>query len=144
MQIAFLKLMLLLLAALAPQIDAKLEQQHRDMPKGMKQYYVRFLVKPEKPLPALPNEENDKLMQQHLAYIRSQADAGKYKLAGPFLDNGRISGMLIVDAASAEEARKIVDGDPMVQSGRLASEIHPAMMADLSCVLIEFDKNSAH
>lgn len=143
MYIAVLELIVLLVTALGPQTDTRREQQHPDIPKGMKQYFVGFLVKPEKPLPALPNEERDTLMQKHVAYIRIQAAGGKYKLAGPFLDNDRVRGMVVVDAASVDEARKIVDGDPMVQSGRLASEIHPAMMADLSCVLIQSENKSA-
>ena len=139
----FLKLVLLFISVLNSPNDAK-PQQHLDMPKGMKQYFMGFLVEAEKSPPALPKEEHDKLMQHHLAYIRSQAEAGKYKLAGPFLDIGRIRGFLIINAASAEEAKQIVDGDPMVKSGRMSSEIHPAMMADVSCVMTEYDKNAGH
>ena len=110
----------------------------------MKQYFVGFLVQGENWAQTPPKQELDELMQKHLAYIRSQAAAGKYALAGPFLDNGRIRGILIINAASAEEARQIVSGDPMVQSGRMSPEIHPAMMADVSCVLTEYNKNVSH
>ena len=136
----FLKIVLLLLSALAPQTESK-PQQHLDIPKEMKNYFVGFLVHGEKSAKTLPKEELDQLMQKHLAYIRSQAEAGKYALAGPFLDSGRIAGILIINAASAEEANQIVSGDPMVQSGRLSPEIHPAMLADLSCVRIDYEKN---
>jgi uncharacterized protein YciI len=61
-------------------------------------------------------------------------------LAGPFLDNDRIPGIAIINAASAEEARNIASADPTVQSGRMAVEIHPAMLADVSCVLAEYQK----
>ena len=123
-------------------VSAQTPSHSPQIPKGMKQYFMGFLVKGEKWAQTPPKEELDQLMQKHLAYIRSQAEAGKYALAGPFLDNGRIRGFLIVNAASAEEATQIVSGDPMVQSGRMAVEIHPAMMADLSCVLTEYEKNS--
>jgi uncharacterized protein YciI len=116
--------------------------QNPNIPKGMKQYFMGFLVKGEKWAQTPPKEELDQLMQKHLAYIRSQAEAGKYALAGPFLDNGRIRGFLIINAASADEARQIVSGDPMVQSGRMDVEVHPAMMADVSCVLMQLGKNA--
>ena len=113
-----------------------------DIPKGMKQYFIGFLVRGAKYKPDISEEEHQKLLQQHLAYIRSEAEAGKYKLAGPFLDEGNIAGILVIDVPTAEQAKQIVNGDPMVQAGRLAMEIHPAMMADLSCVLFEYDKKS--
>lgn len=112
-----------------------------DIPKGMKQYFIGFLVKGPKYTPNMPEEEHTKLLRNHLTYIRSQAEAGKYKLAGPFLDDGTIEGLLIIDTPTAEEARQIVDRDPMVQIGRLAIELHPAMLADLSCILLEYEKH---
>jgi hypothetical protein len=63
---------------------------------------------------------------------------GKYVVVGPALDAGRIGGMAIINAASAEEAKKIVNGDKMVQSGELVAEIHPVMLADLSALHIEY------
>ena len=109
----------------------------------MKQYFFGFMVKGEKWAEPRKQDESTELMKQHLAYIRTQAEAGKYKLAGPFLDDGRIRGFLIINAGSADEAREIVSGDPMVKIGRMAVEIHPAMFADVSCVLMEYDKNKA-
>ena len=46
--------------------------------------------------------------------------------------------MAIINAASIEEAKKIVSGDKMIQSGRLVAEIHPVMLEDLSAVHIEY------
>lgn len=109
----------------------------------MRQYFFGFLVKGEKWKESRSKEELAELMNQHLAYIRSQAATGRYKLAGPFLDDGQIRGFLIIDAASAEEARQIASGDPMVKVQRMAVEIHPAMFADVSCVLMEYEKNRA-
>jgi uncharacterized protein YciI len=140
MNATVLKMLLLFLSALAPQTESK-SQQHLDIPKGMKNYFICILVRDQKSAQTLPKQELDQLMQMHLAYIRSQAEAGKYALAGPFLDSGRIGGILVINAASAEEAKQIVSGDPMVRSGRLSPEVHPAMLADLSCVRMEYDKN---
>ncbi|HXN42556.1 MAG TPA: YciI family protein [Myxococcaceae bacterium] len=109
-------------------------------PKGMKQYFMGFLVRGEKNAEPIGKDELNGLQQQHLAYIRSQAEAGRYALAGPLLDNDRIRGILMINAASAEEAKNIASGDPMVKNGRLAVEIHPFMVADLSCVFTEYQK----
>src|SRR5260370_26735953 len=51
--------------------------------KGMKQYFMGFLVRGEKNGEPIAKDELSALQQQHLAYIRSQAEAGKYALAGP-------------------------------------------------------------
>jgi len=131
----------LIVSAVAAQTPSQTPQTP-SIPKGLQQYFVGFLVKGEKWDQAPPKEEQQQLMQQHLAYIKSQADAGNYKVAGPFLDNGRIRGFVVIHAATAEEAAKIVDGDPMVKSGRMVGEIHPVMMADMSCVFTEYQKNS--
>lgn len=77
-------------------------------------------------------------MQEHMAYIREQVEAGKYVVVGPVLDQGRIGGMAIINAASIEEAKKIVNGDKMIQSGRMTAEIHPVMLADLSGLHTEY------
>ena len=140
MNAALLALVLLLAGALAAQTPSQ-PQQSPNIPRGMKQYFFCFLVKGERWAQTPPKEELDQLMQQHLAYIRSQVEAGKYSLAGPFLDNDRIRGFAIINAASAEEARNIASGDPMVKNGRMAVEIHPAMLADISCVLVEYEKS---
>ena len=131
---------LLLLCSLGTCAQTASTQQKLDIPKGMKQYYIGFLVRGPNYASDMPKEERDALLQKHLAYIRSQAEAGKYKLAGPFLDHGNIGGMLIIDVPSEAEAKEIVSQDPMVQSGRMGLEIHPVMLADISCVLMEYQK----
>jgi uncharacterized protein YciI len=103
--------------------------QGANIPKNMKQYFLCLLEKGEKWTPV---QFADPAMQEHLAYIREEVEAGKYVVVGPALDQGRISGVAIISAASLEEAQKIVNADKMVQSGRLVAEIHPVMLADLS------------
>ena len=143
MKTLFVSIILTLLIS-SPAVAQTSGSQSRnfDIPKGMKQYFIGFLVRGSKYTPNMPEEERAKLLQKHLAYIRSQAEAGNYKLAGPFTDDDRIAGMLIIDVRTAEEAKHIVEGDPMVQAGRLAVVIHPALLADVSCVLTEYEKNS--
>jgi uncharacterized protein YciI len=109
--------------------------QGANIPKNMKPYFLCLLEKGEKWTPV---QFADPAMQEHLAYIRGEVEAGKYVVAGPVLDQGRIGGMAIINAASLEEAQKIVNRDKMVQSGRYTAEIHPVMLADLSALRTEY------
>ena len=109
--------------------------QGANIPKNMKQYFLCLLEKGEKWSPV---QFADPVMQEHLAYIREQVEAGKYVVAGPALDQGRISGVAIISATSLEEAQKIVNADKMVQSGRMVAEVHPVMLADLSGLHTEY------
>ena len=115
--------------------------QNPGLPK-MKQYFVGLLLKGENFNAKISQAEHDRLFQGHLAYVRSQAEAGKYRLAGPFRDDGKIAGLLIIDAPTADEATKIVSGDPMVKAGIVAFELHPALLEDMSCVRTEYPNNS--
>jgi len=128
-------LSLLLLAGAAVAQTPGEFPQGANVPKNMKQYFLCLLEKGEK---HKPMQFADPEMQEHLAYIREQVEAGKYVVVGPALDAGRIGGMAIINAATAEEAKKIVNGDKMVQSGKLVAEIHPVMLADLSALHTEY------
>jgi uncharacterized protein YciI len=111
------------------------------IPQNLKQYFICFLAQGANWTQPQTKEEHDLLMHKHLAYIRSQVEAGNYSLAGYFLDDGRIRGILAIRAASAEAAKQIAAADPMVETGRLAPEIHPAMLPDLSVVRFDYRKD---
>jgi uncharacterized protein YciI/uncharacterized protein YndB with AHSA1/START domain len=95
-------------------------------PASMKQYFVAFLL--AGPNHNQPASEVEKIQNEHLAYIRKNVEARNYVLAGPFEDDGRIRGMIVVAANSAEAANGIIAQDPAVLAGRLAIEIHPAWL----------------
>ena len=109
--------------------------QGANVPKNMRAYFLCLLEKGPKWTPV---QFADPAMQEHLAYIREQVEAGKFVVVGPALDQGRIAGMAIINATSIEEAKKIAEGDKMVQSGRLVAEIHPVMLVELSAVRMEY------
>jgi uncharacterized protein YciI len=109
--------------------------QGANLPKNMRPYFLCLLVKGEKWTPV---QFADPAMQEHLAYIREQVEAGKFVVVGPALDQGRIGGMAIVNAISLEEAQKLANADKMVQSGHYVAEIHPVMLEDLSALHIEY------
>jgi hypothetical protein len=66
MNATVLKIVLVLFGALAAQPESK-AQQHFDIPKGMKSYFVGFLVRGDKSAQTVPKEELDQLMRTHLA-----------------------------------------------------------------------------
>ena len=108
------------------------------VPKNMKSYYLDMLLLKDKPDAALPAAERAQWMQKHLAYIRSQMEAGKFVLVGPITEENRLRGIAVIKADSREEAQRIASGDPLVQSGHLVVEVHPIMLGDLSSIRFEY------
>lgn len=131
---AMFALLLLLAGAAVAQTPAEFPQG-ANVPKNMRPYFLCLMEKGEKWTPV---QFADPAMQEHLAYVREQVEAGKYVMAGPTLDQGRVAGMAIINASSQEEAQKIVNADKMVKEGRFVAEIHPLMLADLSALHIEY------
>jgi uncharacterized protein YciI len=108
------------------------------IPKNIKPYYLDLLLLKDKPDTALPESERQQWMQKHLAYIRSQVEAGRLVLVGPITEENRLRGIAIIKADSIEEAQRIASGDPLVQSGHLIVEVHPIMLEDLSSIQFDY------
>jgi uncharacterized protein YciI len=108
------------------------------IPKNMKTYYLILLVKGDKSREGLSQAENTALMQKHLAHLRTQVEAGKFLVVGPLLDDDRIRGMALAQAANAEEAAQMERGDALVDGGWLKTEVHPVLLQDLSSVKAEY------
>jgi uncharacterized protein YciI len=108
------------------------------IPKNVKPYYLDLLMLKDKPDTALPAAERTQWMQKHLAYIKSQVDAGRFVLVGPITEENRLRGIAVIKADSPEEAQRIASGDPLVQSGHLIVEVHPIMLEDLSGVRFDY------
>ena len=89
----------------------------------MQTYYFVFLNSGLKR--SRSDEEAQKIQSEHLAHINSLFEAGKLKLAGPFLDNSEMRGIMILDVSSEEEAREITGNDPAVIAGSLTAVIKP-------------------
>ena len=90
---------------------------------GMHAYVMAFLKKG-------PNREQDpekaKLLQKaHLENIGKLAEQGKLVVAGPFMDDGDLRGIYVFNVATVEEAKKLTETDPLIQSGGLVMELHP-------------------
>ncbi len=90
---------------------------------GMKKYVLAFLK-------AGPNRDQDSLaaanlQRAHLQNIGRLAEQGKLVLAGPFLDDGDLRGIYIFNVETVEEAKRLTETDPAIQTGRLVMELHP-------------------
>jgi len=64
---------------------------------------------------------NQKIIEEHVAHIRSLDDRGILEICGPFLDYK--GGMVVVRAADIDEARKIAESDPFVRDGYESYEV---------------------
>lgn len=90
---------------------------------GMKQYVMAFLKRGPKRI--TDSLEVARLQKLHLQNIERLADEGKLVLAGPFLDNGDLRGIYLFNVPTVEEAKKLTESDPMIQSGHLIMELKP-------------------
>lgn len=77
-----------------------------------------------------PNRSKDTVMAQnlqkgHMANINKMAADGHLAIAGPFGDDGDWRGIFIFKTKTIDEARKLVEQDPMIKAGWLTYEIHP-------------------
>jgi uncharacterized protein len=67
--------------------------------------------------------EEDQVMRDHFAYLKSLLDAGRLILAGPSLDPP--FGIIVFEAESEDEARRLIEGDPSVAAGVQTPELYP-------------------
>ena len=78
-------------------------QEKNTKPKHeMRTYYFVFLNSGPKRSQSV--EAAQEIQNQHLAHLNSLFESGKLRLAGPFLDNSEMKGILILDVATEEEA----------------------------------------
>jgi uncharacterized protein YciI len=63
-------------------------------------------------------------LQAHTQYVDGLRRAGKLMAAGPVEGDGELQEILIFRRIPDDEARRLVEGDPAVQSGRLRPEFH--------------------
>jgi uncharacterized protein len=110
-----------------------------DIPKGMTPYYVVLYTKGER-WTAEQSPAETALTREHLAYIRRNIERKRYVFAGPMADGAtsRVQGIIVLNAASADEARRVVSDDPAVRAGRFAVELHSAMLPSLAGVDVRY------
>jgi uncharacterized protein YciI len=102
-------------------------KKNPDMKWTMKKYHLAILKRG--PQRAQPAAEERKIMLDHLWNIRRMMDEGKMIVAGPFMNDGDLRGIFVLNTESDEEARAWAENDPAVKAGRLTIEIHPWFVA---------------
>jgi uncharacterized protein YciI len=113
-------------------LSISLFAQENEKKYDMKTYYFVFLKRgPNKDIDSVKLNE---IQAAHIKNIERLADEGKIHIAGPFLDDSDLRGIFIIDAASIEEARELVETDPAIKIGRLSYEIKPWLSAKNSCL----------
>jgi len=68
---------------------------------------------------------NERLQADHMAYVIGMIKSGRFVAAGPLTDGGDTLGLIVIEAASADEAKALIDNDPKVKTGHLVYELHP-------------------
>jgi uncharacterized protein YciI len=107
-------------------------------------YTVVFLRRPAD-APNLPEEELDRLQEEHLAFY------DRMRKEGHVVFNGPLSGQpdeslrgIAVYRTSVDEARRLATQDPSVRAGRLAADVftwlmQPGALGDRPAATIEID-----
>ena len=111
--------------ASAPVYDAELAKRLGGNKNGMKTY-VLAILKTGPNDAKLAGSERTEMFKGHMANIERLASEGKLAVAGPFGKNdANFRGIFILNAATVEEARKLVDTDPVVKSGVMVVDLYP-------------------
>ena len=75
----------------------------------------------------------DRIVEEHFAYLKGLADRGVVLLAGRTLNTDSTSfGIVLLTAPSEAAALEIVDGDPAVSTGVFRAELLPYRVALVS------------
>jgi uncharacterized protein YciI len=87
--------------------------------------YVFDPVRPEMITnPDAWTEEDNRIAEDHFAYLKKATEQGTVLLAGRSLD-GHGPAVVIFEAASKEEACQFMENDPFVAYGLMRASLHP-------------------
>ncbi len=90
--------------------------------RGMRSYVLVVLKTGPKKMPA--GAERDAMFKGHFANMERLASEGKLALAGPFDGVDGWRGLFIFAVTDIEEAKKLVETDPVVIHGEMVAEYH--------------------
>jgi len=82
----------------------------------MKTWFIR-LIPPRPDFDKTLTDGETKLMEEHFVYWKDLNAKGICIFGGPVLDPKGVFGVVVVRAASEEDARALGSGDPSVKSG---------------------------
>ena len=90
---------------------------------GMKSYVLALLKKG--PKRNQDKKETERIQAAHLKNIIRLAKEKKLVFAGPVLDDSELQGIFIFNVSDLKEAKKLIQSDAAIQSGRLIMELYP-------------------
>ena len=96
--------------------------QPKEAAQPMKTWLIR-IVPPRPTFAEDATQAEEALMEQHLAYWKDLSDKGLWLFGGPVLDPRGVYGILVVQAATEDEARALGNGDPAVKAGVIKIEV---------------------
>lgn len=91
-------------------------------PPAMKTWFVR-LIPPRTTFMQDMTESEQKLMQEHFVYLKDLYAKGVLIFGGPVLEPKGVYGVLVLEAASEDEAHALASADPSVKSGMNRIEV---------------------
>lgn len=103
--------------------DAALAQRLGADARGMRSYVLVVLKTGPTRVP--DGAAREAMFAGHFANIQRLADAGKLVLAGPFAqDPAGWRGLFVLAVDSVDEARALVETDPVITQGEMVAEYH--------------------
>lgn len=108
-----------------PTYDAEIAKRFGGNDNGMKGYtFVMLRTGPNDD--KYKGTEREEMFKGHFANINKMADAGKLLLAGPFDKNDqKYRGLFIFTGVTADEVKKLMEGDPTIKNGIFVTDIVP-------------------
>ena len=104
-----------------PNYDAALAKKLGADDYGMKSYV--FCVLKTGTANITDAAKRNEIFAGHMKNIQKLAVEGKLVVAGPFADGGDKRGLFIFNVATIEEAKALVETDPVITSGMMVYEL---------------------
>lgn len=108
--------------AARPAFDPALARAVGADERGMRRYVLVVLKTGPHRMPDGP--ARDEMFKGHFANMARLAKEGKLALAGPFDGSEGWRGLYVFAVADVEEARRLVETDPVVAQGEMVPEFH--------------------
>lgn len=106
-----------------------------DVPINLGNYYLQLLRRGPSWSPEQTAAAHE-LFLKHLNFVRRMTEARTFVIVGPVRENDALFGMAVLNTTSRAEAEAICAGDPAVQAGQYAVELHPISLAGLDGVRV--------
>jgi len=115
---------LLLILSLATLAFQAIAAPTPKMPHGMATHQF-VMLRAGKNSTTLAEEAQAKMQQEHLDGLAKLNRERVNLLFGPFLDDGDLRGIVVLDLPDADVARRSLADDPYIKSGRMIMDVKP-------------------